>query len=111
MADIAVLPWIISIPAFVVIAVVIVDAARRTDLSGMRKALWIGAAVVLPVVGAFLYLLSRPFVDPAHTVVRGNKPTTDLIELLMQRGAGTIGDEDFEARKRRIFEEATTAAD
>ena len=67
MSDIAILPLVISVPAFVLIGSTILDAARRPDLPALRKAGWIVITLVLPVVGSVLYLLARPFRDPAHT--------------------------------------------
>ena len=107
MDEIALLPIVISIPAFVVIAYTIIDVLRRSDLAPVRKAMWIALAVLLPVVGSFLYLFSRPFTDPGHTTVRGNERTTALIDLLVRRHDGEIDDAHFDAAKREIFEAAT----
>ena len=108
MDEIALLPFVISIPAFVVIGYTIVDALRRSDLSGGRKVMWVAVAIVLPVVGSFLYLLSRPFRDPVHTGIRGNDRTTEFVELLIRREAGDVDDAEFSAAKQALFADAGT---
>ncbi len=103
MSNIVLLPLVVSIPAFVVIGYTIFDAMRRPDLPAMRKLVWTVVAVVIPVVGSFLYLLSRPLRDPGHTSARGNQRTSELIELLVGREGGDVGDDEFVRAKHAIF--------
>jgi uncharacterized membrane protein len=107
--DLALLPFIVVVPFFVLIGFTIVDIVGRPDLASLRKALWVVGVVVLPVVGTFIYLLARPFRDPAHTTRRGNERTRALVALIEQHAAGSISDDDFDASKRRVFDEASAA--
>lgn len=109
MEDLSVMPFVIAIPVYILIGLTIFDIVRRRDISTMSKALWIAAVVVLPVVGTFIYLLARPFVDPAHTTVRGNERTHAIVALVEQHEAGSIGDDEFAAAKHKVFEDAIAA--
>jgi hypothetical protein len=107
--DLSIMPFAVSIPIFVLIGFTIFDIVRRSDLAALRKALWMVAVIVLPVVGTFLYLLARPFQDPAHQTLRGNDRTHAIIALLQQHAAGSISDDEFASAKHRVFDEAMAA--
>ena len=109
MGDIWVLPFVVAIPVYLLIGYTIFDIVRRSDLAGLRKALWIGAVVVLPVIGTLLYLLARPFADPAHVTRRGNDRSHAIVTLLSRHAAGAISDEEFATAKRRVFADAVAA--
>lgn len=103
MGEISALPFVVAVPAYVVVGFTVVDAARRSDLATSRKAVWIVVAIVLPVLGTLLYLLSRPFHDPGLRPARVNASTEELIALLQQHATGAIDDNEFAAAKARIF--------
>ena len=105
MSDVSLLPFVVAIPAYVVIGFTIFDAARRADLSIARKALWIGTAAVLPLLGTFLYLFNRPLRDPARSSAKPSVRASSLMKLVQEHEAGLIGDDEFAAAKRRIFTE------
>lgn len=48
------------VPVVALAAYSVFDTLRRSDLSGVVKTLWIAAAVLLPLIGAVLYLVFRP---------------------------------------------------
>lgn len=54
------LPVLIAIPLLIVAVLALVDLVRRPDLGTSSKALWAVLIVVLPVVGALVYLVARP---------------------------------------------------
>lgn len=109
MRDLSVLPFVVAIPVYLLIGYTIFDILRRTNLTGARKTLWVIAVVLLPVLGTFVYLLARPFEDPAHVTWRGNDRTNIIVALLEQHSSGEISDEEFTAKKRRVFEDAVAA--
>ena len=51
---------LIYVPITVLWIVSIVDVFHRPDLSGVGKAAWIVLLLVLPVLGAIIYLVARP---------------------------------------------------
>lgn len=111
MWDSPIMPLTVAIPAFILIGFTIFDIVRRPDLAAGRKGLWVATVVVLPVLGTFLYLLARPFQDPAHLTLRGNERTHAIVSLLKRHAAGSISDEEFTAAKQRVFAEAAAAHD
>ena len=52
--------WIGMLVVIVIDIAAIVDVARRPDLGGAAKALWILLLLVLPVVGVIVYVIARP---------------------------------------------------
>lgn len=103
MGEFTLLPYVVAVPAYLVIGFTIFDAARRSDLVASRKALWIAVAAIVPILGTLLYLLNRPFDDPGRGPASMNARTTNLTALLEQREAGAIDDDAFALAKRRIF--------
>ena len=84
---------------------VFADIFRRHDLSGVAKAGWVLLIVVLPFIGALIYLVARPAVEgrdlppvgeagpPAYTRLSA----ADEIEKAGKlRAAGAITDAEFE---------------
>ena len=53
--------WIMAIWIFIAI---FGDIFRRNDLSGGWKAIWILLLILLPFLGALIYVISRPKVTP-----------------------------------------------
>ena len=106
MEDLAFRPFVVAVPAYLLIGYTIFDIVRRPDLTSLRKALWTVGVVVVPVVGTFIYLLARPFHDPARTTRRGNERTNAIVALIEQHAVGSISDDDFSASKRRVFDDA-----
>jgi hypothetical protein len=57
--------FFIWIPVVMLWAFCFVDVFRRRDLSGLAKAGWLILIIVLPWLGALLYLIFRP-AEPAY---------------------------------------------
>ena len=51
---------LLAVPVIAGWAYALVDLLRRTDQKAWRKAVWIAAIVLLPIVGPILYLVLRP---------------------------------------------------
>ena len=90
------------------------DIIRRDDLSGPSKALWILLLVVLPFIGALIYIATRPKVTPqdvrlmaqteAATKAAASVSTADEIEKLQQlRATGAISEPEYEVLKQRAL--------
>ena len=109
MWDSPILPFVVAVPVFILIGFTILDTVRRPDLAVVRKGLWIIAVVVMPVLGTFFYLLSRPFEDPAHVTLRGNERTHVIVALVEQHAAGSMSDDEFASAKHRVFDEAAAS--
>jgi hypothetical protein len=108
MPDVVVLPLLVSTPALVLIGVTIADAARRTDLTAAGRTGWIVAAILLPVLGTFAYLLARPMTDPARDPATINPRTAELVDLIRRHEAGGIPAAAYQAAKRRLFSHAAS---
>jgi hypothetical protein len=109
MGNLPILPFVVAVPAYLLIGMSIFEIVRRSDLGGSRKLLWVLAVVVLPVVGTFIYLLARPFVDPTHVTQRGNQRTHAIVSLVDRHEAGSLADDSFAEPKRGILAEAIVA--
>lgn len=97
---------------------VVVDVFRSHDLSGVAKAVWVVALIVLPYLGVLVYLIARGDRMHEHAVgqarqqeaavqdyirdVAGSSPATELERLDGLRTRGVITDEEFTALKARI---------
>lgn len=57
--------FFIWIPAIMLWAFCFVDVFRRPDLSGLQKAIWVLLILLLPWLGALIYLIVRP-AQPAY---------------------------------------------
>lgn len=98
---------------------VVVDVFRSSDLSGIAKAVWVIALVVLPYLGVFVYLIARG--DRMHErqardvraqeeavrdyirSVSGSSPASELERLDGLRSRGVISEEEFAALKAKIL--------
>jgi uncharacterized membrane protein len=90
------------------------DIFRRSDLSGMAKAGWLLVLVLLPFLGALIYIVSRPKVTAQDVELMtraeaGQKAAASvsvadqLAKLQELRAAGTIDDAEFEALKQKAM--------
>ncbi len=109
MSDIVVLPLLVSVPALVLVAATIVDAARRPDLRAGGRVGWVVVAAMLPVLGTFIYLLARPMRGPASVTARVNARTEALAALIRQHEAGDISPAAYQEAKRCLFSHAGPA--
>jgi uncharacterized membrane protein len=102
----------VVIPVTVLWISIIVELFRRHDISGLARATWLVVLFVLPLFGAFLYVIvtwrrgsqdsKKPaYVDPAHA-----SSVSDLSELDKERRAGDITEEEFDEASRRVLKGA-----
>ena len=52
--------WLLMLVVVIVSIAAIVDAVRRSDLTGGAKALWVLVIVILPLIGTIVYVIARP---------------------------------------------------
>ena len=93
---------------------VFADIFRRNDLSGLAKAGWLLVLVVLPFLGALIYIVMRPKVTAQDVELMtraeaGQKAAASvsvadqLAKLQELKAAGTITDAEFEALKQKAL--------
>ncbi len=90
------------------------DIFRRNDLSGAAKAGWLLLLVILPFLGALIYIAMRPKVTAqdvelmtraeAGQKAAASVSTADQIAKLQElKAAGAISDAEFEALKQKAI--------
>jgi uncharacterized membrane protein len=90
------------------------DIFRRDDLSGWAKAGWLLLLVVLPFLGALIYIIARPKVTPhdvraatqmeaAQRAVAGVSTADELAKLGELRSQGILNDQEYEELKRKTM--------
>jgi hypothetical protein len=99
------------------------DIFRSSDLNGWMKALWCLFIIVLPILGALIYLIARghsmaersmserraqetqfrEYVRDAAGSNGGGGVADELSKLATLRDSGTITDAEFEAQKAKLL--------
>jgi len=90
------------------------DIFRRRDLSGGGKAGWIFLIVILPFLGALIYLIARPKVtaqdvedltrmEAASKAAAKVSPADQIAKLTELKAAGAITDAEFESLKAKAI--------
>jgi hypothetical protein len=107
---------LVYVPLMLIWATSILDIFRRDDIGGVRKALWLVAVILLPLLGTLIYLIARPagatrsereVLDAASRdfVARyapnGHGSQLQLLAELHDRGKLT--DAEFQAEKSRVM--------
>lgn len=89
---------------------VFADVFRREDISGLGKAGWILAFILVPLLGILIYIIVRPKPSPeemramaAQHGAAWHSPTAEIEKAKQLHDAGTITDEEFELLKRRAL--------
>lgn len=74
---------LILVPIVALVAYALFDLLTRSDMSGIKKTIWILAVVLMPIVGPVLYIVFRPTrrgeIDPLG---REPSPSARAQELL-----------------------------
>jgi hypothetical protein len=97
------------------------DIIRAHDMSGIMKAVWLIAIIVLPYLGAFLYLIvnggdmnrrngeaMQAQDDAAQAYIRqaagsGASTGDELAKLAELHGSGTLDDAEYAAAKAKVL--------
>ncbi|MEA2009375.1 MAG: SHOCT domain-containing protein [Actinomycetota bacterium] len=109
----------IFVPLIMLWVFTLVDVFQRPDLSGIAKALWAIAVVLLPLVGMLVYFILRdsetPAVDerlatagPRPTIPDGTPPgaadVADQLERLADlRDKSILTDDEFQREKDKLL--------
>jgi hypothetical protein len=103
--------WVMAIWLFIAL---IGDVIRRDDLSGWGKGAWILCMVVLPFLGALVYIIARPKVtaqdvrmmtqsEAAYRAAAGVSTADELSKLSELRVQGVLDEHEYEELKRRTL--------
>ena len=103
--------WVMAIWLFIAL---IGDVLRRDDLSGLGKAGWLLFMILLPFLGALIYIISRPKMtaqdvrmmtksDAAYRAASGVSTADELAKLGELRAQGVINDQEYEDLKRKTL--------
>jgi hypothetical protein len=90
------------------------DIIRRNDLSGGWKAVWVLALVLLPFLGALIYIVSRPKVtaqdvqilaqaEAGAKAVASVSTADELAKLQQLKESGAITQPEFEELKKKLL--------
>ena len=104
----------IFIPLTMLWVFTLVDLAHRRDLSGLARGLWAVAVVFLPLLGMFVYFITRPEdVPTGGSVVAGSDQPSpkmtheqldEIEKLAALRDSGALSDEEFATMKSRMLD-------
>jgi Phospholipase_D-nuclease N-terminal len=101
------LAFFIAFAAIWIFIWIFIDLLRRDDLSGVAKAGWALALVVLPLLGSLLYIAFRPRGRPLTTTFDREPASTSemttaeqMAELDRLRASGKITDAEYEQYRR-----------
>ena len=103
--------WFMAIWIFISI---FADIFRRRDLSGGAKAGWILLLVVLPFLGALIYMIARPKMteqdrediqrmQAAQQRASGYSPADEIEKLSRLKASGDISAEEYERLKSQAL--------
>ena len=103
--------WVMLIWIFIAI---FADIFRRNDLSGGWKAIWILLLVLLPFLGALIYIAMRPKVtaqdvemmtrmEAGAKAAAAVSPADQIAKLQELKAAGAISDAEFESLKQKAM--------
>jgi hypothetical protein len=103
--------WFMAIWIFITI---FGDIFRRDDLTGGMKAVWIFVLIILPFLGALIYIATRPKLtaqdvqlmtqaEAASKAAASVSPADQIAKLSELRAAGAITEEEFQALKAKAL--------
>jgi uncharacterized membrane protein len=90
------------------------DIFRRNDLSGAGKAGWVFLLVILPFLGALIYMIARPKLtaqdvedltrmEAASKAAAQVSPADQIAKLTELRASGAITEEEYTALKQKAM--------
>jgi hypothetical protein len=103
--------WFMAIWIFVAI---FGDIFRRNDLSGAMKAVWIIVLIILPFLGALIYMVARPKVtaqdvelmtraEAAAKAAAAVSPADEIAKLEQLKASGAITEPEYQALKAKAI--------
>ena len=108
--------WIalVVIPVTILWLGCVLDLFRRHDLSVVAQVLWLVGVLVLPVLGALIYLIARPRAAGAFgelSPAPSNSLTEQLSDLDRLHSTGAIDDREFQLAKEDVLARVPTPRD
>jgi ABC-type multidrug transport system fused ATPase/permease subunit len=101
------------------IFMIFIDIFRSHDMGGLAKALWVIGLIILPFLGAFIYLIARGgkmherAIEAAQAQQKafdsyvqdaaGTSSADQLAKLADLKEKGVLSDAEFEAQKAKIL--------
>ena len=92
---------------------VFADIFRRTDMTGVSKALWIIVIFVIPFFGVLVYIIARPRTEPetafgvtqasASVPAASTNSADEVAKLVALHDSGALTDAEFEAAKAKAL--------
>lgn len=90
------------------------DIFRRNDVSGWAKAGWLFVLVILPFLGALVYMITRPKMTEQdkqlvaearerHRQLAGYTPAEEIAKAAELKAQGVLTEEEFAEIKRRAL--------
>jgi len=108
--------FLIFLPMVMLWVFALGDIFRRHDINGWSKALWVACVVLLPFLGTFIYIVTRPRDDTLtvdgdaarYAPVYAAPPTngggaSELQTLADLHDRGKLTDEEFASEKARVL--------
>lgn len=91
------------------------DIFRRNDLSGGWKAIWILVIFIIPLIGALIYIISRPKMtaqdlqmmtqaDAAQKAAAAVSPVDQIAKLEQLKASGAITQPEYDELKKKALE-------
>ena len=100
---------LIFLPLVMLWVFTLIDVFQRSDLSGIAKALWAIAVVLLPILGMLIYFLLRDGGSPVPErrttpPSAASQDIADQLERLAElRDKNVLTDEEFQREKDKIL--------
>ena len=104
---------LIYIPLVMIWAFALLDIFRRDDLSGLWKAVWVAAVILVPFLGTLAYLIVRPsgvtageraLLAEARAPSAAPGSTAHERQVLSDlHDRGKLTDEEFQREKARVL--------
>lgn len=93
---------IVALPLIGLLAGAVMEVARRDDLARLRKAMWLGALLLIPIFGLAFYIVVRP--PRAEQVgVDADASNAEAVVLLAERRQrGDLTDTEFHSEVAAI---------
>ncbi|MEM9650675.1 MAG: SHOCT domain-containing protein [Actinomycetota bacterium] len=111
-----VLLFFVFIPAAILWFRVVVDIFDRRDLSGVMKVVWLIGVLVFPLLGALIYILTRPVTEQdreraaaldqalkQHQVAAGHSIADEIEKLDGLRARGLLTQEEFDRQRAALL--------
>jgi hypothetical protein len=94
---------LIFIPLLLLWVFALADLFRNSDVSGIAKALWAIAIVLLPIIGMIVYFVVIYDSEPAEAGPSAAATVDQLTQLAALRDNGVLTEEEFQREKDKLL--------